>query len=111
MDSYDAKSCSALEKPYYRPIEAALRWCQLTEHESEILKKTGTDLFPSITAFPQWPCLRTNAEKIYEAIQNGELAGCRDGRRVAIDDHVNKERLTILHTDLKANGTYFGSQS
>ena len=102
MDSYDEKSCSALEKPHYKPIEAALRWCNLTQHESAILLKTGKELLPSITAFPQWPCLRTNAEKVYEAIQNGELVGCRDGRQVPAGDHVTKERLTIRHTDLKA---------
>ena len=102
MSSYDAKSCSALEKPYYKPIEAALRWCNLIQHESVILQTTGDELFPSISAFPQWPCLRANAEKVYDAILNGELAGGRDGRTVSAGDHVKKERLTIRHTDLKA---------
>lgn len=102
MNSYDQKSCSALEKPYYKPIEAALRWCNLIQHESVILQTTGDELFPSIGAFPQWPCLRANAEKVYDAILNGELAGGRDGRTVSAGDHVKKERLTIRHTDLKA---------
>lgn len=102
MNSYDAKSCSALEKPYYKPIEAALRWCNLIQHESVILQTTGDDLFPAVGAFPQWPCLRANAEKVYDAILNGELAGGRDGRTVSAGDHVKKERLTIRHTDLKA---------
>ena len=102
MTNYDAKSCSALEKPYYRPIEAALRWCNLVQHETAILRATGDELLPSIAAFPQWPCLRANAEKVYDAILNGELSGGRDGKTVSTGDHVKKERLTIRHTDLKA---------
>lgn len=94
MDGYNAKSCSALEKPYYKPIEAALRWCNLINHEIEILRGTGNELFPGIGVFPQWPCLRANAEKIYDAILNGGLPHGRDGRTVIHGDHVAKERLT-----------------
>jgi hypothetical protein len=101
-DQYDPKSCSALEKPYYKPIEAALRWCNLIQHEVTILQATADSLLPSIGAFPQWPCLRANAEKIYDAIINEELPHGRDGRTVAKGDHVAKERLTIRHSDLKA---------
>jgi hypothetical protein len=101
MNEYDAKSCSTLEKPYYKPIEAALRWCNLIQHEVVILQTTGDDLLPKISAFPQWACLRKNAEKIYDAILNGELAHGRDGRTVSKGEHVKNERLTIRHTDLK----------
>jgi len=101
MDGYNAKSCSALEKPYYKPIEAALRWCNLISHEIEILRGTGNELFPGIGVFPQWPCLRANAEKIYDAILNGALPHGRDGRTVIHGDHVAKERLTIRHADLR----------
>jgi hypothetical protein len=102
MTNYDANSCSALEKPYYKPIEAALRWCNLVQHEVLILQGTGNALLPPIGAFPHWPCLRANAEKIVDALLNGELIGGRDGRTVSPGDHVAKERLTIRHTDLKA---------
>ena len=101
MDGYNAKSCSALEKPYYKPIEAALRWCNLINHEIEILRGTGNELFPGIGVFPQWPCLRANAEKIYDAILNGGLPHGRDGRTVSPGDHVAKVRLTIRHADLR----------
>ena len=83
MESYNAKSCSALEKPFYRPIEAALRWCNLTAHEVDILQITGASLLPPAHAFPHWPCLRANAEKIIDAIQNSELQKGREGRTVA----------------------------
>ena len=101
MDTYDAKSCSALEKPYYRPIEAALRWCNLTAQEAEILRITGTSLLPPAQAFPQWPCLRANAEKIHDAIQNNELTKGRQGRPISPGESVAIEKITVRHTELK----------
>jgi len=101
MDTYDAKSCSALEKPYYRPIEAALRWCNLTAHEMDILQTTGVSLLPPAHAFPQWPCLKANAEKIVDAIQNNELTKGREGRPITPGEPVAKEKITVRHTELK----------
>jgi hypothetical protein len=102
METYNEKSCSALEKPFYRPIEAALRWCNLTAHEVDILQITGVSLLPPAHAFPHWPCLIANAEKIIDAIQNGELQKGREGRMVAPGETVAKEKMTVRHTDLKA---------
>ena len=102
MESYNAQSCSALEKPFYRPIEAALRWCNLTAHELDVLQITGVSLLPPAHAFPHWPCLRANAEKIIDAIQNGELQKGREGRTIAPGETVAKEKMTVRHTDLKA---------
>lgn len=101
MEAYDPKSCNALEKPYYKPIEAALRWCGLIAHEAEILRETNDCIYPSVEAFPMWPCLRANVEKIHDAIMNGEIPYGRDGRAVADDDHVAEHRRTVRHTDLK----------
>jgi hypothetical protein len=100
-EEYDFKSCHALAKIYYKPIEAALRWCNLIEHEMRILQAVGTAVLPVIGEFPQWPCLRVNAEKIYDAILNGDLVYGRDGRTVGKGEQVAKERLTVRHTDLK----------
>lgn len=102
FEEYNEKSCNVFEKTYYKPIEAALRWCGLSKHEELILQTVGNSLFPPINAFPQWPCLRANTEKIYDAIQSGDLPHGRDGRTVATAEHVAKERLTIRHADLKA---------
>lgn len=124
MSGYDEKSCSVLAKPHYRPIEAALRWCGLIEHETTILQKTGKEAVPPADAFPHWPCLRANAEKIFEATETGELTAYRDGRRVATiapiqqtrkslfpstatsstnrTEVISKERLTVKHSELKA---------
>ncbi len=57
------KSCSSLEKAYYTPVEAALRWCNLIAHEVLILERVGLDVLPGVGMFPQWPCLRVNAER------------------------------------------------
>lgn len=101
MENYDSKSCNNLEKLYYRPIEAALRWCNLINHESQILETVGTEKLPPAGAFPQWPCLRLNVEKIWAAIQDRELPYGRDGKTVEAGDKVREDRITIKHTDLR----------
>lgn len=99
---YNPKSCNALEKPFYTPVEAALRWCNLIAHEVDILSRADGEPIPPVSAFPQWPCLRANAEKIMDAILNHELPYGRDGKSVQPGEQVNKARLTVRHTDLKA---------
>ena len=101
MDGYNPKSCNALEKPFYRPVEAALRWCGLIAHEAQILMHIGEDGIPKTGQFPQWPCLQANTEKILDAIMHGSIPHGRDGRTVAAGDHVAKARLTVRHTDLR----------
>ena len=41
FEEYNEKSCSVFEKTYYKPIEAALRWCGLSKHEELILQTVG----------------------------------------------------------------------
>jgi len=101
MENYDSKSCNSLEKLYYHPIEAALRWCNLIDHESEILAAVGVDLLPPTNTFPHWPCLRLNTEKIWASINDGELPYGRDGKSVVSGDPVRKDRITVKHTDLR----------
>lgn len=101
MDGYNDKSCNALEKPFYRPVEAALRWCGLIKMESMILGSLGDDMIPKTGSFPQWPCLQANTEKILDAIMHGEIPHGRDGKTVAKQEHVARPRLTIRHSDLK----------
>ena len=101
MESYNAKSCSALYKGHYRPIDAALRWCNLIDHEVKILNAAGDAQYPPVGSFPQWPCLHSNIEKIIDAIENGDLPCGRDGKKVTPSDHVAPGRRTIRHHDLK----------
>ena len=100
--TYNTKSCSSLEKAYYTPVEAALRWCNLITHEVLILERVGLGVLPGVGMFPQWPCLRVNAEKILDAINNGEIAYGRDGKTVDPGEQVARHRLTVRHSDLKA---------
>lgn len=100
-DGYDPNSCNALQRPFYRPVEAAIRWCNLIQHEAAILQALSGSPAPTTEQFPQWPCLKANTEKILDAIVHGELTCGRDGRPVAADDHVAPGRRTVRHTDLR----------
>ncbi len=102
QDGYNPKSCNALEKPYYSPIEAAIRWCGLIEHEASILASMahhGVHI-PLPGQFPSWPCLRLNVEKILDAFEHGLQHG-RDGKPVQKGEHVASYRRTVRHADLK----------
>lgn len=64
--------------------------------------RVGDDPLPGPGMFPQWPCLRANAEKVLCAALEGDLPYGRDGRTVQPGETVAKHRLTIRHADLKA---------
>jgi hypothetical protein len=99
---YTPHSCNLLAKVFYRPIDAALRWCNLMAHEAQILEVAWSDSSNLSKAFPQWPCLYANTEKIFDAIHHGELAyGCL-GVPVAIGTAVDYSQLTVRHTDLRS---------
>jgi len=51
--------------------------------------------------FPQWPCLRANAERVLDALLSQEIPYGRDGRTVPMGEQVAQHRLTIRHADLK----------
>lgn len=88
-------------KIFYRPIDAALRWCNLIHHEAEIVR--ADEFCPEKLGklFPQWPCLRVTTEAIYDAVRNGELPyGCL-GISVPIGTYVEPYQLTIRHSDLR----------
>jgi hypothetical protein len=90
-----------LAKVFYRPIEAALRWCNLMAHETEILEAAWR--CPALLAqtFPQWPCLHTNIDRIFDAVRHCELPyGCL-GIAVPMGTEVECTLLTVRHTDLK----------
>lgn len=100
MDTqYNPKSCNVLEKSFYTPLEAVIRWCGLFEQEEYILSIMGDDWLPKVNQFPQWPCLRNNVGKIQDAIRNGDLDHGRDG--ITVSDHVAPSRLTVRHSDIK----------
>ncbi|AZF10302.1 MULTISPECIES: hypothetical protein [Pseudomonas] len=88
-------------KLFYRPIEAALRWCNLIHHESEILKAAWLQPNNLPQLFCRWPSLQAAVEKIGDALRNGELPyGCL-GISVPLGSYVEPYQLTIRHSDLR----------
>jgi hypothetical protein len=88
-------------KTFYRPIEAALRWCGLIRYEAEILKATWHYPERLGTLFPQWPCLYSNTEKIHDAMRNGELPYGYLGVSVPIGSPLEPGQITVRHSDLR----------
>ncbi|MGE7963994.1 hypothetical protein ACQKPC_16775 [Pseudomonas sp. NPDC089918] len=88
-------------KIFYRPIDAALRWCNLIHYEAQIVQAAWSAPESLTARFPQWPCLHATTEKIYDAIRNGELPyGCL-GISVPMGTFVEPYQLTIRHSDLR----------
>jgi hypothetical protein len=93
---------SPLSKVYYRPLEAAIRWCGLEQYEQHILDVLQRKKLPEPDDFPEWPALRLNAERIYDAIVNRELPCGIDGITVQNAFSIDHPLLTIRHVDLRA---------
>ena len=95
-------------KTYYRPIEAAIRWCGLLRFEQRILEALGQRTMPEPNEFPRWPLLRLYAERIFDALTHGELPGGKSG--IALNSWpptLSDPELTVRHVDLKAWMTHY----
>lgn len=90
-----------LTKVNYRPIEAAVRWCGLADHEADIIDALDGRVLPEPSDFPEWPGLRLAAERIQDAILNRELPVGENGITVSDGSRVAGPELTIRHLDLK----------
>jgi hypothetical protein len=99
---YGPSNSSFDEKLFYRPIEAAIRWCGLVSYEASILELTWDYPERLISTFPQWPCLHKNLEKIMDAVRNQELRYGLLGITVLPGTPVDLRLLTVRHSDLKA---------
>ena len=60
-------------RSFYHPIDAAILWSDLADHEAEILQVDQTHPGYLLKHFPQWPTLHLYAERIYDAIISGEM--------------------------------------
>lgn len=94
-------SLNTTTKIFYRPIDAAIRWCGLMTHEQEILASFGDDYASLLKSLPQWPCLHSAVEKIFDAIRNHELPYGFLGKTVPPGTLMDLRLLTVRHTDLK----------
>lgn len=84
----------------YHPIDAAILWCDLSEHEGEILQVDLSQPGSLRKHFPQWPNLHDHVECIYDAILSGELPATYLGQPVTPDSHVHRVYYSIRRTDL-----------
>ncbi|HDS1733450.1 hypothetical protein [Pseudomonas sp. BP8] len=84
----------------YHPIDAAILWCDLSEHEHEILQVDLSQPGSLRKHFPQWPNLHDHVECIYDAILSGELPATYLGQPITSDSHVQRVYYSIRRTDL-----------
>lgn len=84
----------------YHPVDAAILWCDLADHEAEILHVELTHPGGLLKHFPQWPTLHLYAERICDAIINGELPATYLGGPIGLSDPVQRAYWSIRHPDL-----------
>ncbi len=84
----------------YHPIDAAILWCDLADHEDEILRVDLSHPGSLLKHFPQWPFLHIYAECIYDAIVSGELPATCLGHPISLHNQVHREYWTIRRADL-----------
>ncbi|KEZ78238.1 hypothetical protein [Salinisphaera hydrothermalis] len=90
------------QKVFYRPIEAGIRWSGLLAHEQRILEVVGTRPLLEPNAFPEWPALHLNTERIVDALVNGDLVYGKNGITCHDPTLIDSPDLTVRHVDLKA---------
>ncbi|WP_040268283.1 hypothetical protein [Pseudomonas rhodesiae] len=93
---------TSLIKPYYHPIEAAIRWSDLHRFETLILDQLGKRLRPTQDDFPRWPKLYLNSERLYCALYNGELPFGKRGVVCQDLSLLDDPELSIYEPHLKA---------
>ncbi|AUA33376.1 hypothetical protein CWR53_12620 [Pseudomonas sp. SGAir0191] len=84
----------------YHPIEAAILWCDLVDHEAEILRVDLSHPGSLLKCFPQWPLLDKSTECIYDAIACGDLPATYLGCPISLSNQVHCEYCCIRRADL-----------
>ncbi|MES3707399.1 hypothetical protein QC590_04035 [Pseudomonas putida] len=84
----------------YHPIDAAILWCDLADHEDEILQVDLSRPGSLLKHFPQWPRLHDHAECIYEAIVSGDLPATYLGHPITSDCQMHRVYWSIRRADL-----------
>ncbi|RON67210.1 hypothetical protein BK671_14635 [Pseudomonas fluorescens] len=88
------------KKLFYRPIEIAIRWCEMMNFENIILRKIDTKI-PIERTLASFPNLLEKIEILNDAIRNKELSYGFMGITTSSDEAVEQSMLTIRHNDLK----------
>lgn len=84
----------------YHPIDAAILWCDLSEHEDEILQVDLSQPGSLRKHFPQWPSLHEHVECLYDAILSGELPATYLGQPITAERHFHRGYYSIRRADL-----------
>ncbi|MDF9773227.1 hypothetical protein [Pseudomonas baetica] len=85
----------------YHPIDAAILWCDLADHQGEILQVDLSHPGSLLKHFPQWPFLHAYTERIYDAIVGCELPATYLGRPITSNDQAERVYWSIRHSDLR----------
>ncbi len=88
-------------KIYYSPIEAAIRWSNVLEHEASILSAVALKASTEAYALSSWPLVELNIERLFDALRNGELPYGEAGITSNDPTLLEAPYLTIRHVDLK----------
>ena len=88
-------------KNSYHPIDAAILWCDLAEHQGDILQVDLAHPGCLLKHFPQWPFLHAYVERLYDAIVCGELPATYLGRPITSNDKAERVYWSIRHSDLR----------
>lgn len=75
----------------YHPIDAAILWCNLADHQEEILRVDLSHPSCLLKHFPQWPSLHRYLECIHDAIACGELPATYLGCPITWGNQVHPE--------------------
>jgi len=84
----------------YHPIDAAILWCDLSDHADEILQIDISHPGSLRKHFPQWPRLHDHVECIYDAILSGELPATYLGKPITSDSHIHRVYYSVRRADL-----------
>ena len=86
-------------KIFYSPIEVAVRWCDLLELETQILREALTAHQTAKHSAPA--CIREKLDILWDAILHGELNYGYYGITVPFGSYIDPSLVTIRHVDLK----------
>ncbi len=85
---------------YHLPV-AALLWCGVPSNQIQDHLKNSTETATrGVLSNPYISCMEPRCRALHEAINNGQLAVCRENG-IPVEDHVKPERRYIRSQDLK----------
>jgi hypothetical protein len=88
-------------KVFYSPIEVAIRWSDLLEHELDILEHLSLGYVSAAGKPGYWSVLNLNLERLLDAMKHGELPYGKSGITENDPALLTCAELTVRHVDVK----------